>query len=243
MRPKIVLIVLVVAGMALAGMILLKRPAMTPAPVSEPIVVAANPAETNAIVVEKPVVATNPPPQIAATTNTAPEYGSVAAHQKAIDDEKNRLSTLAMNSDTDSLSNILTDLNSPDREVRMAAIEATKQFESTNAIPALRAAAMNADPDEAVAMLKAVSWLSIPSVDMAPSGGFTKPDLTADQSQAIQANQARAAIRKSANAAIKATKQTGQSGATDGNNGGANPGQSQTGPGSGGNTGATGPTQ
>jgi HEAT repeat protein len=202
--------------------------------------------------VEKPVEpATNPAPQIAmpvaASTNTAPEYASEAAHRAAIDAEKKLLVSLSMNDDPQSLSNILAALSSPEKEVRMAAIDAAKQFEDTNAIPALRAAAATAEPNEAIAMLKAVNWLSTPSVEFSPPGGFTKPDLTADQSQALQASQNRAAIRQSANATIKATQQKGQNGAVGGNNNGRNDNQTQPAPGpgsgAGDNTGATGPTQ
>ena len=57
--------------------------------------------------------------------------------QAAIDAEIDRLQQWSMNDDPASLSNILADLTSPEKEIRDAAIEATKEFGSTNAIPAL----------------------------------------------------------------------------------------------------------
>jgi len=69
------------------------------------------------------------------------------------------------NNDPQSLSNILADLSSPQKDVREAAIEAAKQFGSTNAIPALKAAAMSAtDTDEQIEMLQAANFLSLPSI-------------------------------------------------------------------------------
>ena len=83
----------------------------------------------------------------------------------AIKAEEDRLSTLEWNNDPASLSNILADLNSPEKEIRMAAISAAVQFNSTDAIPVLRATAANdADADEKTALLKAADYLSLPEI-------------------------------------------------------------------------------
>ena len=67
--------------------------------------------------------------------------------------------------DPASLKLIVTDLTSPDKGVRMAAIEATKQFGSADAIPALKAAADSTDDLEAkTAYLEAAHFLSLPKL-------------------------------------------------------------------------------
>jgi CheY-like chemotaxis protein len=102
-----------------------------------------------------------------------------------------------MNDDPQSLSNILADLTSPEKEIRMAAIEAAKQFESTNAIPVLKAAAANAeDNQEAIALLQAADWLALPTFDFNHPG--TGPQLTPAQIQARDKNKAKAQARRQA---------------------------------------------
>ena len=65
--------------------------------------------------------------------------------QAAIDAEVDRLQNWSMGNDPASLSNILADLTNPEKDIRDAAIEATEQFGSSNAIPALKVAANNTD--------------------------------------------------------------------------------------------------
>jgi HEAT repeat protein len=54
--------------------------------------------------------------------------------------EIDRLQDWSMNDDAESLNHIVADLTSPEKEIREAAIEATKQFGSADAISALKAA-------------------------------------------------------------------------------------------------------
>jgi hypothetical protein len=103
--------------------------------------------------------------------------------EAAVETEKDRLSSLEMNNDAESLSNILADLNSPEKEIRMAAIQAAVQFDSTNAIPVLKAAASNDDDmDEKVALLQAADFLALPDVTFSPGGA----PLTQEQVQAAK---------------------------------------------------------
>lgn len=69
----------------------------------------------------------------------------------------------SMNHDAASLSNILVRLTNPEKEIRAAAIEAARQFGSSNAIPALTAAA-NATDDirEKIECLEAAEFLTLP---------------------------------------------------------------------------------
>ncbi|MGH7939457.1 MAG: hypothetical protein ACREFR_00105 [Limisphaerales bacterium] len=158
MRPNFVLGILLAAGLALGALAFLKR---HPGPSAPPAVVASVPAPTpmpRAIFSEP----TAPPP--------APAPALTPEEQQAADDaEIDRLQDWSASHDPQSLSNILADLGSPEKGVREAAIEAARQFQSTNAIPALKAAAMSStDTDEQMEMLEAANFLSQPFIDASP---------------------------------------------------------------------------
>jgi hypothetical protein len=144
-----------------------------------------------------PDVATVPTPPVTETLETAsmplppaPTPVTVAARQLTLEEkqaamaaEEDRLYTWGMSSDPQSLSNILADLDSPEKEIRMAAIEAAKQFRNTNAIPVLKAAAVKTDDNEEMAaLLDAVQFISL------PPGGFSSGGtlLTPEQKQAAR---------------------------------------------------------
>ena len=114
-----------------------------------------------------------PIPAAPASTNIlTPEQ-----REAAIDAETDRLQQWSANDDPASLSNILTDLTNPEKEIREAAIEATKQFGSSNAIPALKAAAANtADTEEQIALLEAANFLSLPSINFDGSATQRTPE-------------------------------------------------------------------
>jgi hypothetical protein len=106
-------------------------------------------------------------------------------HQAAVDAEVERLQDLSANNDAASLTAILNDLTSPDKTVRLAAIEAAKQFGSADAIPTLKADAATAqDPEEQTAMLEAADILSLP--DMTLGGSDNGTPATPEQIQATQ---------------------------------------------------------
>jgi hypothetical protein len=186
MRLKFALPILLVVALAVGAILFLKQYSSVPTvPDAEP-----GPAASAAPTPE-PEPTPAPAPMVVKKTLTPEE------RQVAIDAETDRLSAWSMNNDPQSLSNILGDLASPEKEIRMAAVEAAKQFESTNAIPALKAAAANAeDTEEAIAMLEAADWLALPSVDFRPSG--TKPQRTPEQIQQIEQARAKAQARREA---------------------------------------------
>lgn len=137
---------------ALGAMFFFKQHS-APVPGAEP-----PPAMTNAAVA--PVT---PPPSPPAITVTPAKTPSPEEHHAVIAQETERLAQWSMNDDQQSLSNILGDLTSPEKEIRMAAIDAAKQFGSTNAIPVLKGMAANTDnPEEAAALLEAVDFLELP---------------------------------------------------------------------------------
>jgi len=118
------------------------------------------------------VMVTNQVPAVVAAPTVAVAVPAKASStpeekEKRIQEETERLALLSMNDDPQSLSNILADLVSPEKEIRMAAIEATKQFDSTNAIPVLKAMVANtSDAEEAAALLEAAEFLSLPDANL-----------------------------------------------------------------------------
>jgi hypothetical protein len=132
-------------------MFFFKRPSPVPNPPGE-MAVATNPPPTPA----PAPVSVRPP--VTLKTTVAP-----ADRQQAIAQETEQLARWSMNNDPQSLTNILGDLASPEKEIRLAAIEAVKQFDDTNAIPVLRAMAANTDDhEEAAELLEAADFLELP---------------------------------------------------------------------------------
>jgi hypothetical protein len=175
MRPKWIVAAVLLAGLALGSAWLLDRNrGTTGSPAPRAGSAAPAPTETNVEVVaaSAPVAA----PSVATKVMTAEE------REAAIDAEADRLQEWSMSGDPAALTNILADLSHPEREVREAAIEAAEQFGSTNAIPALKAAAAStADTGEQIALLEAAQFLSLPPLN---SGG---PDTRTPEQKAADA--------------------------------------------------------
>lgn len=199
MRPKVVLTLIACALAVISAALILKprkENAVPPPPVAEA------PATSE-------VVNASPPPAPAPLPVTPPPQPAHVMtddeRQSAIDAEVGRLQDWSMNNDPASLSNILLDLTNSEKDVRDAAIEATKQFDSTNAIPTLKAVAMNTtDTDEQIALLEAVKFLELPPLTFSPP--------TPEQIQAQQQRQAarQAQMQQNQNqAAPPAAPQTG----------------------------------
>ena len=189
MRPKFVLALLLTAALIAGAAFFLKRPAAAPPPVA-----LAAPVETNVAPPSPPSAPalTPVPAPVAVAATETPEQ-----REAFINAEKDRLSEWQMNNDPQSLSNILADLMSPEKEIRLAAIEAAKQFDSTNAIPVLKAtAAITADNDEAIAMLQAAEFLAIPDITFGPK--TEQPPQTPEQLQANATARAHAQARRDA---------------------------------------------
>jgi len=130
--------------------------------------------------------------------------------EAAIDAEVDRLQEWSLNNDPASLSNILADLTYPEKKVRGEAIEAAKQFGSTNAIPVLKGlAAHDEDPEEKAALLEAADFLSLPSLTFSGSG--TGTPMTPEQIQKAQQNWNAKEARRQALMQKRAQNQPSQS--------------------------------
>ena len=185
MKPKFVLGIFLAGMLAVGAIVFHKKHLSAPAPEVAPVPVASI----------APAPAPAPVPAPAPAVVEVKKAQTPEEHEAAINAEIDRLSSWEMKSDPQSLSNILGDLKSPEKEIRMAAIEAAKQFESPDAIPALKAAAANTeDNQEAIAMLEAADWLALPDAPMQRPD--TMPQLTPDQIQAQNKSKADAAARR-----------------------------------------------
>jgi hypothetical protein len=160
MRPKFVFSLLISACLVVVGAVLLKQ-YLSPVK-SKPVAIA--PAA--------PVVAPAPVPPAVKPAPFIVKTQTPEQREAAIKAEQDQLYTWSMNNDPQSLASILSDLHSPEKEIRLAAIEAVKQFDDTNAIPVLKAeAASSDDTEEAIAMLEAADFLSIPDAPLVQSSG------------------------------------------------------------------------
>lgn len=155
MRPKFIFGLLLSALLVLGVAFLLRQHLEnTPTP-SNHETVAISPAISNTMT-----------SAVSPTASVPVLIQSSEQQQAAIDAEIDRLQQFSMKDDPASLSNILADLTNPEKEVWKAAVEATKQFGSTNAIPILKAVAANTDDTrEQITLLEAADFLSLPSVD------------------------------------------------------------------------------
>jgi hypothetical protein len=96
-----------------------------------------------------------PPP-----TNQARLATDEESHGEYVSRRTAELMDLAMSDDSNSLNVILSELNNLDAEIREAAIIATVQFKSADAIPALQDAYTRADdPEEKISIRKAIEFL------------------------------------------------------------------------------------
>lgn len=138
------------------------------------------------------MVSVAPPPAPIPAAPAATNAPTPEQREAAIDAETARLLDWSMNDDPASLSNILADLTNPEKEIRDAAIEATKQFGSTNAIPTLKAVAANTtDTREQIDLLEAADFLSLPSLPVSALPTQTREQMKAAAQQARQAHQNR----------------------------------------------------
>jgi hypothetical protein len=161
MRPKFVLALILLVALVLSAAFLLKQHLRS---------VSAPPAGAE-IATPVPVTASNTVTSVASSAVFIPPAPTVTntltpeQRQTAIEAETDRLQQWSMNDDPASLSNILADLTNSEKEIREAAIEATKQFGSSDAIPTLKqVAADTSDTGEQIALLEAADFLSLPSI-------------------------------------------------------------------------------
>jgi hypothetical protein len=161
---------------------------------------AATPRPVNESVTPAPVARAAPSPAPAPVPAAVPTNDLTPEQRQAvIDAETDRLQQWSMDNDPASLSNILADLTNSEKEIRDAAIEAAKQFGSTNAIPTLKAVAANTtDPDEQIALLEAANFLSLPGVNWGSTTPKTPEQIQADAQRKAEREARRQAMQNRA---------------------------------------------
>jgi hypothetical protein len=183
MRPKVVIAILLAGLAGFAGIFFLKRLTTPDQPLSPAANVqtlaSAPPVSFDAGVIHEvppavptvSAVITNSAPenQIAQVTNIPPVAPAANApvidHETYAQSEIDKLQELQANDDAQSLHAILADLTNSDKTIRAAAIEATTQFGSRDAIPVLKdLAARTPDPDEKQQLQDAADFLALPSI-------------------------------------------------------------------------------
>ncbi len=161
MRPQVVISILLFSGIGLLT-IFFARPdrresgAALPLPETAPMAATAGDAETASMIEISPP-ATRPVTlltEVASDQQIQEEYVSKRVAE---------LMELAMTDDTDSLHLILSELNNNDPRIREAAVTASVQFKSLEAIPALQNAYSRFDdPKEKIRIAEAIEFLATP---------------------------------------------------------------------------------
>ena len=109
-------------------------------------------------------------PSVTPSTDVArvapqPPAASEDAQKSYVEQRSTQLMDLAMNDDRASLDTILSELTNRDPDIRKAALEATIQFGSRDAIPKLAdAVSQTDDPKEKASLNDAIEFLKLPSL-------------------------------------------------------------------------------
>ena len=174
MRAKVFLAV-VLAGLALLGLMSVLRPGAgggvragkpgATAAETAPLAPAAGNGVAEARRPQGRLAAAKPAPASrSAFSPVAEDEVQARANRDAIS-RIAELRELSLADDPISLSTILSELNNPDTRIRTAALDATIQFGSREAIPGLEAAAARADdPQDKRALEQAIEFLKLPSL-------------------------------------------------------------------------------
>jgi len=136
----------------------------SPAPQADgrttPAAIPSKTTETRPARPAAPAAADLPPPQLSPFASDSPE------HVTWIKERREVLLDLSWMDDKESLDTILTELWNPDPKIRQAALEATLNFGSRDAIPKLQAAALLRDEDsiERKKLEDAAEYLKLPTL-------------------------------------------------------------------------------
>jgi len=161
MRPKVVILILVVAFGALGIIAVFKgMTGKNPATVDNPPVsptTQATSSDTNANNSQVTVAGSNGVPQVSPELHAAlveKETDQIRELQNEIDGTNNAVIIAAL----------LEKFSSPEREVRAAVLQSLREINDTNAVPGLQKAADNMqDAHEKVTILDAIDYIKLPS--------------------------------------------------------------------------------
>jgi hypothetical protein len=170
MRPRIVIAVLLFGGFLTGGVFLFRQGGGQPEEVPPAFPASeTNPGRADAHALQRGLPAAA---GAAGATNVASDSmpgrteGSAEARQRAyVENRVAELMELASHDDAASLDIILSELTNREPEIRKAALEATLQVRSREAIPRLmEAAEQTDDPREKTAIADAIEFLKLPTL-------------------------------------------------------------------------------
>ena len=174
MRPKVVILILVIAAGLVAVLVLLKGVIGGRSSNVPPVAAIGEPTNQ-----EPPTVTTvqaNPDvnPDSSNTPAMTSEEARAAQIQRDLDEVREALANGTVDpSATEDI--LLNKVTNPEKEVRKAALEALIQLNDTNAIPRLQQAVKSLeDPHDKAAVLDAIAYLQLPdtSMDAPPETNF-----------------------------------------------------------------------
>lgn len=134
---------------------------------------SSTPGEESAAPVPSPAAATTtrPPIKLLAADSSlpapqlSPHPSGSEEHRAWLKDRGEALMDISWNDDKESLDAILAELSNPDPEIRSAALEATLNFASRDAIPRLETVALATDdPLERKKLQDAAEYLKLPTL-------------------------------------------------------------------------------
>jgi hypothetical protein len=166
MRPKVIIVVLAAGFLAFGSLLAIRQGSNHSTKNSESTPISSAKDQPNDVPA--------PASQTAESTVSAPASSPASdqpkdsgedAHRTYVEQRSEQLMDLAMNDDRTSLDTILSELTNRDPEIRKAALDATIQFGSRDAIPKLTdAASQTDDPNEKTAITDAIEFLKLPSL-------------------------------------------------------------------------------
>ena len=168
MRPKFIFAFLGMTSLAL-GLIFFPKNQVSrsePLPQSETVRLTSTAQISNQMVSSADAGEATTPEIIGTPANDAQSIQE--ADETTIDSRVLQLKQWATEDDREALINILANLSDSEKEIRLAAIEAAKNFGSRDAIPSLQSlAATTDDTEEKNASIAAAEFLALPTINEA----------------------------------------------------------------------------
>lgn len=168
MRPKIVILILVI-GVGLVAVVVLLKGVTGGHSGDAGVQTPASETQTH---VESPTDATNVQVvQVVQVNSNSSNSAAISEQMRAAMIEKEVDQIRDLQGEADGANNpmiisaLLAKLSHPEAEVRRAVLEAVKQMDDTNAVPGLEKVAENIkDPREKVAVMDTIEYLKMPSI-------------------------------------------------------------------------------
>jgi hypothetical protein len=168
MRAKVILSVSLLALILLAPAVYFRFKSSEPAPSVGPVasVDGTNTAPTVPAILHRIAGQTHASDSAPGRSDAAADLNS-PEHQEYVNTRDAEICQMGVRKDADSLKTILAELHNPDPNIRQTALTAVMDIGSKDAIPTLKnEMAWAEDPEEKVAIQKAIKFLELPTLAM-----------------------------------------------------------------------------